>query len=445
MNINKTIIVTFLSQVSIQVLGIISGIFIARFIGPEGKGIFAIYQANAQIFITFFSFSLGSALTYFIPSKIIKPEKLLGISLLVILFGSILSTIIVFLFYYSQFSIYLFPSKYSSFLFILWMFAFSSLSILNVIATGFFQGMKLFNKLNIISVTNSIINVVFFTLLFFLSREGIIGKNVLNLLYCLLAITLINSLQYGFSFYRSIKIIPDFKISYKLDLRPIFSFALYTHISTFISFFNYRFSIWVLNYYLNEVAIGLFSLASNISILFSFVSQTIGNILMPVLSGESEEIKRKMFYKYSRINSTLLIVLSFISFFVCIPLFPLLYGKDYTDAIVLFQLFLPGIFFLGFSRMFAVYIASKNEQKYNLYATIIGFVVNAISSILLIKYYGTKGASISGTITYLFTCLAMMYFSHVNLKLPIVNYFFMTNLEIKNNFNALKKLIFRTK
>ena len=160
-NISKTIILTFVSQVSIQLLGIISGIFIARFTGPEGKGVFAIYQANAQMLVTFFSLSFGSALTYFIPSRIIKPEKLLGISLLIIIIGSFLSVFLVIVFYYSPLKLYLFPSKYSSFLFILWMFSFSTLSIANVIAMGFFQGMKLFNKLNKINIINSIINVAF--------------------------------------------------------------------------------------------------------------------------------------------------------------------------------------------------------------------------------------------------------------------------------------------
>lgn len=440
-NISKTIILTFLSQISIQVLGVVSGIFIARFIGPEGKGIFAIYQANAQMFVTFFSLSLGSALTYFVPSKIIKIEKLLGISLLVIIIGSLLSTLIIFTFYYSSYKLYLFPSKYNSILYILWMFVFSTLSITNFLAVGFFQGMKLFNKLNKILIINSIINVVLFLLLFLLSRQGVIGKNVLYLLYCLLAITLFNTFQFLFSYLKTVKVKPDFSISYKRDLQPILKYVFYTHLSIFVSFINYRLSLWILNYYLNAVAIGLFSLASNIAVLFSFISQTIGNVLMPYLSGEAEEKKRIMFYRYSRINSTILIILAGISFFACIPLIPLLYGREFSDAVILFQVFLPGIFFMGFSRMFAVYIASKNEQKYNLFATVLGFLVNTLSTVLLIKYFGVIGASIAGSITSFVTCLAMMYFSHANLKLPFGNSFIMTISEINLNFKSLKNLV----
>ena len=105
MSIGKNIFNTILSQISVQFLGILSGIFIARLIGPEGKGVFAIYQANAQLLVTFFSLSFGYALTYFIPSGKIRSNKMLGISILITLIGSICIVFAILFFNYTVFKV----------------------------------------------------------------------------------------------------------------------------------------------------------------------------------------------------------------------------------------------------------------------------------------------------------------------------------------------------
>lgn len=441
MSINKNIFYTFLAQIPIQLLGIISGVFIARMIGPEGKGVFAIYQANAQLLTVFFSLSLGNVLSYFIPSGKLKAEKMLGISLIIVFFGAICILLLTLLFYYTDFRSYLFPSKYSSFLYVIWIFFYSVLSIVNIIAAGFFQGLRLFSLINKISIINSVLNFLFFGILFTIYHFNYFSVTIEALLYCLLILTLINTFQFVLPFLTIVKIKPDFKISFRDEVRPIFSFTFHTHLALFINFFNGRLSLWILNYYLSEVAIGLFSLATNLIVIFNMISAPIGNILMPFLSGENRKNKNEMFYKYSKINFTLLFGIAVFSFFISILIIPLIYGAEFVDSVLLFQILLPGILFSCVGRLFAVYIAASNKQIYNLYSTIVGFIVNIILNFYLIKHFGLIGASISASLAYIFMCLAMMYYVHCKLNLPFQNYFFMSFSEIKSILTSSKNKI----
>lgn len=441
MSINKNIFFTFLTQIPIQLLGIISGVFIARMIGPEGKGVFALYQANAQLIAVFFSLSFGSALTYFVPSGIIAKNKILAISIYLIIASSLLIFLLLLFLNYSNYKGLLFPDKYSGVLYLVWLYLFSVLSIVGGIATGFFQGMKKFNKLNKILLYNSILNFISFGVLFFIYKTNLFDIDTKILLYCLLFVSLMNIFQFVYYFYKDVKIKPCFNISYANDIKPMIEFTLYTHLSLFVGFFNARLSLWFLNYFLDEVAIGLFSLAANLIVIFNMISAPIGNVLMPFLSGENRKEKEKMFYKYSKINFTSLVLLAVFSFLIANWIIPLFYGEDFRSAALLFQILLPGIIFSTVSRLFAVYIASCNKQVYNLYATILGFIVNFVINYILIKYFGLIGASLASTFTYFASFLTMAYFVHIKLKMPFGNYFLMNYHDLKPVLSYFKSFI----
>ncbi|HIP31151.1 MAG TPA: hypothetical protein EYG86_00170, partial [Crocinitomicaceae bacterium] len=63
---SKSAVYTFLTQIPTQLFGIISGIFITRMLGPEGKGIYAIFYADISLFITILGFSINTAIIHYL-------------------------------------------------------------------------------------------------------------------------------------------------------------------------------------------------------------------------------------------------------------------------------------------------------------------------------------------------------------------------------------------
>jgi O-antigen/teichoic acid export membrane protein len=80
MSVSKNAKYSILTQIPTQIFGIISGIFITRILGAEGRGLYAIYYADISLFTTLLDFSIITALIYFTASKKITESKIIGIA-----------------------------------------------------------------------------------------------------------------------------------------------------------------------------------------------------------------------------------------------------------------------------------------------------------------------------------------------------------------------------
>ncbi len=81
MKLIKDSIITFSSRILIMILGIIPGIIIARVLGPEGKGEFALLLLVTYFFYAFFKGGVEVANVYYVSSKSYSPKEVLSSSL----------------------------------------------------------------------------------------------------------------------------------------------------------------------------------------------------------------------------------------------------------------------------------------------------------------------------------------------------------------------------
>ncbi|MFW5879821.1 MAG: oligosaccharide flippase family protein [bacterium] len=431
LSLSRNIFYTFLTQIPIQIFGIISGILIARLLGPEGKGAYAIYHANAQLLVTFFSFSLNTALIYFLSSGKGNPSKILGLSILFVCLGTLLMLLMLGVFSIPYVNRLMIPSGYNGGIFFYWMGIFSFFTLANTIVSGFFQGYKKFGIINKIAIYNSILSLFLIAAVFFLNRYDYFNGKLIHILWILAVVAIINFFQYLYKFFKHFDIKPDFKTNYKEDAYPVLYFLIPAHLSIVVNFFNYRLNLWVLNYYLDEVVIGLFALAVNISAFFTMISVPISKVLMPYLSSEPENNRGNIFSRYSRLNFSLIFFGAIISFLLAEFLIPLVYGKDFAGSVVYFKWILPGILFGCQTKIFSAYIIACGRQKYNLYATIIALIANTIFSIVLIPMIGGMGAVWAYNITNFTLLIVGMGASHYALSLPVANHYFLTMADIK--------------
>jgi O-antigen/teichoic acid export membrane protein len=431
---------TFLTQIPVQFLGIVSGIFITRILGPEGKGVYAIYHANALLLVTFFSFSLASSLAYFVSSKKITLDKMTGIGLIAIGLGSLLTILTIVILVFLNSDIFFFPDDYQNTLYYLWMGLFAVTSIANSTLTGFFQGMKKFKSMNRIALSCSILNLVCFAGLYYIHTRHDYQAEPLSVLYLLFAVTFFNLFLYLFAF-RKIVVKPVFRFNLKKDIYPLVKFTIYSHVSIFINFFNYRLSLWVLAYYLDEYSIGIYSLSANIVAMFTMISMPISSVIMPYMAEEKDEIRHKIFTRYSRLNLTAISFLMVIAFFISDIIIPWVYGAEFYASALPFKILLPGVLLACQTKLFATFIISYGKQQYNLIATAIGFVASLPLNILLISAYGVVGAALSTSATFLSVFITVALFAHIKLGLPLVNYFLLSLRDIKQIYSERKRIL----
>ena len=439
---SKSATLTFLTQIPTQLFGIVSGIFITRLLGPEGKGVYAIFYADISLFITILGLSINTAIVYYMASKKISLKKLTALSLLFSLITIFLSIISMLIWSSSSISELLFPLNYNSWMYVIWFLMFLIISQINTIYSSFLQGARRFDIVNKVALLNSVFNLVIFGLLFFIHQYSKIEITMITILGFGLLVILFNAIHWHYNFSKLFGYKLDFNLSWKNEIKPFFNYMGLGHLSIVINFFNYRLVLWVLVYYLDNSQVGIFSVAVGLSQLFTFISTPLTQVLMPFLSAESENRKQELFVRFARVHFTIILVLALISVLVTPFLIPILYGESFSESIYAFQILVLGTVLSCQTKIIASYFASRDLMKLNLYATIIGFLLTFYFNFYLISKHGIYGASLAQTITYtgifLFLYVAMITFT----KNHTLNIFIITNGDlsyIKNKISGRKK------
>lgn len=421
----KSSIYTLLTQFPTQILGILSGVFITRMLGPEGRGLYAIFYADIALFSTILGFSINTAITHFKAKETFSEKTLLSVSVLFSLVTVFLSLGVLFIWLNLPFSDLLFPSEHLTLNYLILFILFITLGQINVVYSALFQGIKRFDVVNKVVLNNSIINIILFSSAFYLHYKEILLFSLDMILFLSAFVLLANSFQWHRHFSKHFKYSISMRLKWKKEIKPFFNFMGLGHLSNIINFLNYRLVLWIIAYYLDNAQIGIFTLGAGLSQLLNFISNPLAQVLMPFLSAENVKERKIMFLKFSRIHFTIVLLLGIFAAFVAVPFIPIVYGNEFKESGVVFYLILTGVIFSAQTKQLANFFISSDKISWNLYATIFGFVLTFGFNIWLVRDYGIYGAAIAQSITYL-GIFAFVYFAFLKLnKSKFLNIFIM--------------------
>ncbi len=429
LSLKKNIFSTFLTQAPVLVISIITGIIITRTIGAEGKGIYAVFQSNIELFTLFFGLNINMGLSYFVSKKKIPFEKIIGLGIIGSVIGWLFFLCFLFPIYYSSSTSLFFPENFNSSFYLIYLISTFFLNSINIFISSLFVGLKKFNIINKLALFNSTFNILAYGFLYF--SIDIQGSQNLGWIFCIATLTLLINTIIWITFY--LKLIgkkPEFKLGKKFFI-IFFSFVITGYFSNLINLLNYRLDIWVINNYMTLKDVGLYSLAVNIGQMLWMITIPIVLVLQPYLNSPDESDKQEKFTLFSRLNFTTVTILGVIIFAIGRFLVPIVYGKEFTESIAALNILIVGIIFSAATKLFAIVIINAQKVKYNLYATIAGLITTLILDFTLIPKFGIVGASTASTFTYIVIFVSVFYFLHKKIKYPLKNYFFLTLKDVK--------------
>lgn len=437
-NIGKSSLYTFLTQIPTQLFGIIAGIFITRILGPEGRGVYAIFLADIALFSTILGFSISTAIIQFRASNKFSEGRIVGMSFLFTLFSLLLSGIVLIIWLSTPYAHFLLPAPSQHITLITTFVAFLGLTQVNTVYSALLQGARRFDLVNRILLINSIFNLGSYGILYLLHLNG----QYISLEHILLNAVVILGINW-FQWHWAYKKIRLERIiwtnNWKNQIKPFLKFSGIGHLSNVINFFNYRLVLWIIAVYLDNYQLGLFALASGLTQLLGFISNPLSQVLMPFLSSSTGEERKQLFVRFARLHFTLMIFMSIFAFLVAPPLIPILYGEEFGASILPFWILLIGAILSGQTKIFASLMIANDQIKYNLYATIIGFLLTFVSNFLLVKWYGIEGAAWAQTITYSGIFLAV-YFAVIKFTtVKTLNLFFPNKTELSYAWKRFRR------
>jgi len=390
--------ITFVAQILDLGFHIGASIIIVRTLGPEGQGIYFLAILLPSFLLTFCNLGVAPSSIFYIGKKKYPVKEIIGNNVILSIFlgiiGFLIGLIIILFFSNSLFQgvarIYLFLA-----LILLPLFLF--VTFVNYVFLGL-QKIKEFNSIIILQKFVFLILLSICLLIFKLGLKATIGANILS--YLIIATILIYFIR---------KIIGVFKLKFnKFYIKNAFGYGFKVYISNIISFFHYRIGAFLINIFLNPIAVGFYSVAIALAEKLWLFSQSAGMVLFPKVSSETDEKRLKEFTPFVCRNVLLIAAIAAILLFFFGPLLiTLFYSKKFLSSILPFQILLVGTVPMSGWQILANDLYGRGKPKLNIYISLTSVMLNIILNILLIPKFGIVGAAWATSVSYTFAFLAI--------------------------------------
>jgi O-antigen/teichoic acid export membrane protein len=398
----------FVRQGLTVVLGLFTSAIIARGLGAEGRGIYALALLLPNFIIVFLSMGVGSATVYYVARGeydiATAARANMVISAVISLAGCALGTVTLLVT-----GERLFPGASLDLLFLGLLIVPTTIHSRNLALI--FQGIQDFNTYNRITLIIPLITLILNLALVWYLRVGVAGS-IISLAFAHVA-------SIGVAFFalrHHLKIQHLWSISVDRSYyRRIVTYGLRAHLSQVIAFLNYRLDVFLLGLLTSDPAeVGLYAVAVAIAERLWYLSSAVAQVLFPrIASLEGYDQKRnQLTMLIARHVLWLGIIAGIVGYVLADWGILLVYGPDYAETPIAFRWLLPGIVLTGMAKVLGNDIGGRGRPEVNSYQSAIAIVVNVICNIILIPTYGFVGAAMATTISYtVWTLIKVWYFS----------------------------------
>jgi O-antigen/teichoic acid export membrane protein len=377
-------------------------VLIARSLGPEGNGRYAMAILLPSIMANVLNLGIGPATVYYVgrralmPQQAVKGNILLGMIIGAIGLGLGLSLI---------FTLHdvLFPGVPKTLL-LLGLLAFPVALVLALL-NSVHQGIENFRAFNWSTLAPPYVTLaVTGAFLYGLNSgvEGVIIAYFTGQIAGLLISTLFvrgNWINIG----ESDEMAEQHRLASVSYYRKILGYGWKAHLSNILAFVNYRADIFLVNLFISPAATGVYVIAVQISERLWMLSQSVSSVLLPRLSAMYRNpearltLTQRSFWVTVILTGLVAILAAFGLYWLLVPVF----GKEYIGTMEAFLWLLPGIVAGAGSRVQANCIAAAGKPEWNSYASLIVATANIIMNIILIPLLGVVGAAMATSSAYI--------------------------------------------
>ncbi len=431
-------VLTLIRQVLSIVFGLLATMIIARVLGAEGQGKYTLAILLPTLLYTLLNSGLSSSTVYFIGKGKYTDDEVYSTNLLSSLLLSAFSMIfggVIVLF----FKEYFFEGLASQLL--LYTLMILPLIFLQRNLQTIFQGKEEFEKFNLIVILNQF-GLLFFSFLFLYVLD-------LGLTGAIFSFASSQMLMLFASFYflrQSFGLLLPKKYSIQY-LKEGFTFGLKGHLSNILSFINYRVDMFLIAYFIDDVAVGIYSIAVLLVERVWLVSQSVSTVLFARVANLNTDLEKNRFTSLAARNTFFItflggLFLAIFSHWIIVILF----GDEYVNSIIPFLFMIPGVVIFSLGKVLANDFTGRGYPEINTYIAFVVALTNFGLNIWLIPAYGIKGAALATSSSYILdTCIKSVVFSIKN-KVSILDIFLIKISDFqlyKTEFLKLYKLIKR--
>jgi len=407
-SMRRNIVMTLGRQITAAFVQLLIVVLIARQLGPEGNGVYAMAILVPTLLANFLNLGIGPATVYHISRGDFTARQAVAgntkLAVVIIAIGFMIALPLLLLWGNT-----LFPGIPNPLLYIgLASFpVMLLLALLNTVLQGL-EDFKAFNASVLLPPFITLIGVLFTLFILDAGIYGVLTSFIVGQFAALCAVSLFLRRH----LYRE-------KRSEPVPVEPagggyarkVLGYGWKAHLSNVITFINYRADIFLVNFFLSPAATGIYVIAVQIAEKLWMPSQAISTVLFPRLSAMSDRPKKRLelankgFILVATITALTSGMAALVLYWFIGPVF----GDAYRDALPAFFWLVPGVVLWAGARVQSNCIAAAGKPEWNMYVSIGVLSINITGNILLIPDYGIVGAALATSLAYTFDALVKYF------------------------------------
>jgi O-antigen/teichoic acid export membrane protein len=408
--LKRDITATFISNVLGAIFSLCNAVILARVLGPADRGLLGLAMLIPTAIATFCI--LGQDVVNVIFAGLYKDKRssLFEQSLIITLFGTLVSTLVIYGFFFwlpvnkGEFS------KLSSE--IIWLTCLiSPLLMLGTMSIALVRGI---GRVTAAASINFIQLAVLTCLLaIFLLWRGFGLRTTVVLMAANYLVGIALSL---WTLRNYITLRPSMFSAWMF--KKSLSFGGQISLATVATFLVFRIDQGILAYMVPAGQLGLYVVAVSLAERLRMLPDSIATAFLPRLANEiaSRQLQVPVIFRYTTtvsVGSMLLVAI------IGSPVVLLIFGKDYYGMLPSFLLLLPGIAVGSGNSVLASDLAVRGKPKYSIWTGYMALVVNVILNFVLIPFMGIAGAALASCISYVGSGALWLIFYQRESRIPL--------------------------
>jgi O-antigen/teichoic acid export membrane protein len=384
----KKVAETFVTRVMLMSIGLVTTVMVARILGPEGRGLYAVAIAVGTIGVQFGNLGLHASNTYYVArDKRLLPALVGNTIWISFLFGGLGAFLIYVVFFMNPqwapvHDLLLILS-------LLWIPFGLAYMLLQNLLLGI-QEVRAYNK---IELATKVFGVGFMVLAI------VIGAANVETFFLAGLIALV--ISFFWAFYRLQSHLAGPPLPSLALFKENISYGLKAYLAAFFAFLLLRVDLLMVQYMLGAEQSGYYSISVAMADMIYMLPIVIGTILFPELSGIPTRREKWMLAKaIALILGPVMMVLTGCAVLLADWVVQLFFGEVFLPSVPAFKWLMPGIVMLSVNTVYMNYFASVGMPFIAILSPGVALIFNIALNFKLIPWLGIVGASIASTLSY---------------------------------------------
>lgn len=398
----RDVATTLAAQGASLFFSVVNAALVARLLGPEGKGIFALALMVPNMLGMLLSGGVGIANVYLIGSGQLALRDASRASVSFAVLASLVGGVVAGALRVTGWLRAIVPGVPAS----LEMLAMGllPLTILDGYLGTVLMGLQRITTLNILAGVMAAFNALVIALFVGVWRWGLVGAVGASLAGAFVSALLkARVLARAGASFRPVVNLPI--------MRRMFGFGMKGQVGNILQFFNYRLDTFILNYFQGASAVGIYGSAVSMAELLWQLPNAVSFVIFPKAAAARPSTLNAFTAKVFRVTFALTAVGASVLALGGRTFIEWVYSSAFSAAYAPLIALLPGIVLLGGAKVLANEMAGRGYPHYNSAISATGLVTTVILDLLLIPRMSVLGAALASSIAYA-TCFALSLVLH---------------------------------